>query len=121
MTGATGDLTPDATDSAFDPGERREAADPVHHADVTLSQGRRAPAQRGEIGDPGDLPIGGPTNMATRDEGYGSQHGLSPDDPAYRMETHPEPQPPAGALRPAHDADQTRLGGDEAIEGEPRF
>ena len=29
---------------------------------------------------------GGPTNMAERESGYGSEHGLSPDDPAYGME-----------------------------------
>ena len=116
MTGATGDLVPERTDEAFDPGERREAEDPVHHADVTESQGRQAAAQQGGTGDPGhSLPVGGPTNMASRDDGYGSERGLNPEDPAYRMETHPSPTPES----PRHD-DEPIIGGDEVIE-EPRF
>lgn len=118
MTGATGDLTPDETDRAFDPGERREVEDPEHHADMTQAQGRSAPAQQGDVGDPERLPTGDPTNLATRDDGYGSEHGLSPDDPAYRMESHPSPAAP-------HDDHQgsggTRIGGDEVSEGEERF
>jgi hypothetical protein len=117
MTGATGDLSPDEPDRAFDPGERREVEDPAHHADMTQAQGRGAPAQQGEVGDPERLPTGDPTNMATRDDGYGSEHGLSPDDPAYRMETHPSPTPP-------NERDLgggTRIGGDEVSEGEERF
>jgi hypothetical protein len=116
MTGATGDLTPDETDRAFDPGERREVEDPVHRADMTEAQARRAPAQQGDIGDPERLPEGDPTNLATRDDGYGSQHGLSPDDPAYRMESHPSP---AADDQPI--GDRTRIGGDELSEGEERF
>ena len=117
MTGATGDLVPESTDASFDPGERREVEDPAHHADMTLAQGLRAPAQLGETGDPGALPTGGPTNLATRDEGYGSEGGLSPDDSAYRMEIHPEPTP--GSDQPREG--ETRIGGDDATEGEPRF
>lgn len=108
MTGATGDLTPDEIQRDFEPGEWREASDPTHHADVTRAQAAAAPAQRGETGDPGgELEVGGPTNMATRESGYGSEHGLSPDDPAYRMEARPESsggKPGAGA---------PRIGGDE--------
>ena len=118
MTGATGDLSPDEADQAFDPGERREAEDPAHHADMTLAQGRGAPAQQGDVGDPERLPTGDPTNMATRDDGYGSEHGLSPDDPAYRMESHPSPPAPAKTDGPAS---RTRIGGDEVSEGEERF
>ena len=116
MTGATGDLTPDDRQRDFEPGELREVADPQHQADVTRSQGARAPAQSGEVGDPGgELEEGGPTNMATRQSGYGSEHGLSPDDPAYRMESRPAeeaPEPP--------DRD-TRIGGDDMTKGEDRF
>jgi hypothetical protein len=50
MTGATGDLTPDDTDRAFEPGERREVADPAHHADVTQAQAGSTPAREGEAG-----------------------------------------------------------------------
>jgi hypothetical protein len=116
MTGATGDLAPDETDQAFDPGERREVEDPVHRADMTEAQARQAPAQRGDVGEPERLPEGDPTNLATRDDGYGSQHGLSPDDPAYRMESHPSPASDAETPR-----DRTRIGGDEVSEGEERF
>jgi hypothetical protein len=115
MTGATGDLVPERTDDPFDPGERREVEDPEHHADVTESQGRHASSAHGDGGDPGySQPVGGPTNMASRDDGYGAEHGLNPEDPAYRMETHPSPTPAHG--RP----DETMIGGDEVIE-EPRF
>ncbi|HVM24215.1 MAG TPA: hypothetical protein VM253_02310 [Candidatus Limnocylindrales bacterium] len=119
MTGATGDLTPEEPDRQFDPGERREMDDPVHHADMTDAQGRRAPAQLGETGDVTDRPEGGPTNMASRDDGYGSHHGLSPDDPAYRMESHPTP--PSGEEDAGPQRDRTQVGGDEISEGEERF
>ena len=118
MTGATGDLTPDDTDRAFDPAERREVEDAAHHADMTQSQARGAPAQQGDVGDPERLPTGDPTNLATRDDGYGSRHGLSPDDPAYRMESHPSPTPPPER---GTGSQGTRIGGDEVSEGEERL
>jgi hypothetical protein len=110
MTGATGDLTPDEIQRDFKPGEWRETSDPTHHADVTRARAASAPAQRGETGDlAADLRVGGPTNMATRESGYGSEHGRSPDDPAYRMEVRPESDPETA------DADrrEPRIGGDE--------
>ena len=115
LTGATGDLTPDDRQRDFEPGELREVADPQHHADVTRSQGARAPAQSGEVGEPGRLDEDGPTNLASRESGYGSEHGLSPDDPAYRMESRPAAEAPEPPGREA------RLGGDETTEGEDRF
>ena len=121
LTGATGDLTPADTDAAFDPGERREFGDPAVQAEMTAAQGARADAQQGQIGRPEDQPVGGPTNLADRDMGYGSEHGLDPEDPAYRMESHPP------AARPAPDENEdasdrsTRLGGDELLEEEPHF
>jgi hypothetical protein len=118
MTGATGDLTPDEPDQEFDPGERREMDDAAHHADMTDAQGRQAPAQRGDVGDPEELPTGDPTNLATRDDGYGSRHGLNPDDPAYRMDSHPTPPPPDPSTA---GRAETRIGGDEVSEGEERF
>jgi hypothetical protein len=33
----------------------------------------------------------GATELAQRDAGYHTSHGLDPDDPAYRMETNPVP------------------------------
>ena len=114
MTGATGDLTPEAPDQAFEPGERREVEGP-DRAHVTYRQGASAPAQQGEIGDPGDASAEGPTNLAERESGYGSEHGLSPEDPAYRMEV----RPPAG---PDDRRQQgTRIGGDELTDSEERF
>jgi hypothetical protein len=118
MTGATGDLTPDETDRAFEPGERREVADPAHQADVTVAQARGAPAQQGETGEFGELPEGGPTNMASRDDGYGSHHGLSPDDPAYRMERRPTSTSPDTSDAPGGAA---HIGGDDLSEGEERY
>ena len=118
LTGATGDLTPDTTDDAFVPGERREIAEPETRGAVTAEQGALAPAQSGDVGDPaGDRVEGGPTNMAERESGYGSEHGLSPNDPAYRMETHPAGPTGDGAQR----SDRTRIGGDELSEGEEHF
>jgi hypothetical protein len=121
MTGATGDLTPDEAHEAFVPGERREIEDPDARAHVTAQQAASAPAQQGEVGDPAGQRVesGGPTELAQRESGYGSEHGLSPEDPAYRMETHP----PAPAQPTGHEADrrEPRLGGDERSEAEERF
>jgi hypothetical protein len=116
LTGATGDLTPDVPDAAFDPGERREVEGP-DRASVTHAQASGAPAQQDELGDPGgDASADGPTNMAERESGYGSEHGLSPRDPAYRMdETHP---PAAGEPAPPRE---TRIGGDDLADAEERF
>ncbi|HJP71136.1 MAG TPA: hypothetical protein VJ975_05400 [Candidatus Limnocylindria bacterium] len=116
LTGATGDLTPDDIQRDFEPGEWRETSDPAHHADVTRSQAAGAPAQLGEIGDPGgELEVGGPTNMATRESGYGSEAGLSPNDPAYRMEVRPESD--AGETD-AHARREPRMGGDDLADHE---
>jgi len=114
LTGATGDLTPDAPDQAFEPGERREV-EGSERAQVTYRQGVTAPAQRGEVGTPGDASAEGPTNLAERESGYGSEHGLSPEDPAYGVELHP----PAGGEGRGDEG--TRIGGDELSDGEERF
>jgi hypothetical protein len=120
LTGATGDLTPDDTDRAFVPGERREIEDAGSRGDATYRQGAGAPAQHGEVGDPaGEDVEGGPTEMAQRESGYGSEHGLAPNDPAYRMEVHPPAHPDASD---AHGPPtQPRIGGDEAADREERF
>lgn len=111
LTGATGDLTPDDPRDALVTGERREIEDPEARAHVTWEQGRNAPSQRGEVGEPGEDRLeGGLTNLAERESGYASEHGLSPDDPAYRMEVHPPASADAGTRRRA-DGD-VRLGGD---------
>ena len=121
MTGATGDLTPDDTDESFVPGERREVEDAESRAAVTYRQGAGAPAQHGEVGDPGGEDVdGGPTEMAKRESGYGSEHGLAPNDPAYRMEVHPPAQSPAGDEERSRPS-RPRIGGDEVSEGEEHF
>lgn len=118
MTGATGDLTPDDAQEAFVPGETREAGDSRQHADVTVAQGREAPAQRGEEGDPAELPVGGLTNLTTRDDGYGSVQGLSGEDPAYRMETHMDRgERPDATSRER----EPRVGGDTLSDHEERL
>ena len=117
LTGATGDLTSDDPAAEFVPAERREISDPRRQADVTESQARRAEAQAGQIGHPEAQPEGGRTNLATRDMGYASEHGLSPEDEAYRMEFR------KSAPRPAERAPQgsPRVGGDEVSDREERF
>jgi hypothetical protein len=120
LTGATGDLTPDDTDRAFVPGERREIEDAGSRGDVTYRQGAGAPAQHGEVGDPaGEDVEGGPTEMAQRESGYGSEHGLAPNDPAYRMEVHPPAHPDASDMHAPPT--EPRIGGDEATDHEERL
>ena len=116
LTGATGDLTFEENDRPLVTGEAREASDPEHRADVTAGQIRRAPAQRGETGDPMTGREGGPTELATRGGGYASSHGLNPEDPAYRMERHPsasEQQDDRAGRR-----GEARIGGDEKVDEE---
>jgi hypothetical protein len=86
MTGATGELTPESSDEAFVPAERREASAADHQADVTAAF-HRSGAELVEAG--GEESGEGPTELAQRESGYGGAHGLAPHDPAYRMERHP--------------------------------
>jgi len=60
LTGATGDLTPDLPDESFESAERREVQGP-DRAQVTHRQGSAAPAQQGDVVDPGqpETRIGG--------------------------------------------------------------
>lgn len=122
MTGATGDLTPEGRTDPFVPGESREIAGDEERARVTAEHGATAPAQLGETGDPGWGPDTGDATDAPRDSGYGSQAGLSPEDPAYRMERHaPPPAEPPVEERGQSPAGETRIGGDELAEREERF
>lgn len=122
LTGATGDLTPDGSDEPFVPAERREQAGTLEQGSVTFRQGAGAAAQQGEIGEPGTA--GDPARALNRESGYGSQHGLSPNDPAYRMEVHP---PGGRATEPDDDgpperaATPPRAGVDEIADHEERF
>jgi hypothetical protein len=109
MTGATGNLTPDGEDDEFVPAETREMSDAAAGRDVTAAAHRRREARSADRTDePGRLIERGEQTAANdRDGGYGSESGLSGDDPAYREELHmpraekPEPGGP------------TRIGGDE--------
>lgn len=119
LTGATGDLTPaDGTDP-FVPGELREIAGDEERARVTTEQGAAAPSQHGEAGQPGWGPDTGDSTDAPRDGGYGSEAGLAPDDPAYRIEPHAPP--PTEAEDPPRASEGPRIGGDERHESEERF
>jgi hypothetical protein len=121
MTGATGDLTPAASDEPFVPAERREQAGEHGQGSVTYHQGMGASAQQGDIGEPGtERPDHAALN---REAGYGSQHGLSPEDPAYQMEV----QPPADAADDDRrqprggEPGEPRAGGDDVSDHEERF
>ena len=114
LTGATGDLTPDAPEQAFEPGERREV-EGADRGQVTHRQGTAAPAQQGDRGEPGGATAEGSTDLPERESGYGSEHGLSPEDPAYRMEVRPP------AAREDDRGGETRMGGDERSDHEDRF
>lgn len=116
LTGETGDLTPDDPNAEFVPAERREVSGDHAQGAVTRERAQSAPAQRGVVGEPEEHPTGGPTNLATRDTGYGSEHGLAPDDPAYRMEA----RPPAPGTE-GDPGEEPVAGGDDVQEDEPRF
>lgn len=90
MTEATGHLTPDDPDHPFVPAETRELTDPAAARRLTAAAHRRREARRGEArDDPGRLiPKGEATAPNDRDGGYGSEHGLAGNDPAYRQEDH---------------------------------
>jgi hypothetical protein len=110
MTGATGNLVPGDPDDQFVSAARREAEDPDSAGAMTAAAHRRREARRATgDDDPGSL-IDWRDDVPPndRDGGYGSEHGLSSEDPAYREET-PLPQPP----RPARSREQRRLGADE--------
>lgn len=112
LTGATGRLTPDDPDDAFVPAETREINDAEAARDVTAAAHRRREERvAGAADDPGSLrALGEDTPPNDRDGGYGSEHGLAADDPAYRQEEH-LPPPPGPA--PGAGGGGTRIGGDE--------
>lgn len=83
MTGATGDLTPPEEDEDFVPGERRVIEDDRQEVAVTSAMHQEADRHRSLRDDPGQQDALAPNQ---RDGGYGSEHGLSRDDPAYAME-----------------------------------
>jgi hypothetical protein len=118
LTGATGSLTPDDPDGEFVPAETREVNDPTAARDVTAAAHRRREQRSaGESDEPGRLRArGNRTPPNDRDGGYGSEHGLAADDPAYREEQRLPPAP-TGRV-PSADRDAPRLGGDERRDPE---
>jgi hypothetical protein len=119
LTGATGDLTPDDTDEPFVPAERREQAGEHSQGSVTYRQGTSASAQQGEIGDPGVEHD--PGHALNREAGYGSQHGLSPNDPAYSMDIEPPAAAGGGEEPSLGTPDRLRRGVDTVTDQEERF
>jgi hypothetical protein len=120
MTGATGSLTPDGSDDEFIPAETRELNDPAaSHAGTASAHQRAEERHRAQPDEPGSLiELGEETAPNDRDGGYGSSHGLAPDDPAYRQEVDPALNE-AGYGPPATPAERgTRIGGDEVHEEE---
>lgn len=114
MTEATGSLTPDDGDEAFVPAETREVTDPGAARDLTAAGHRRREERRASgPDDPGSLiPRGEQMPPNDRDGGYGSEHGLAGDDPAY-LEQPRLPQDPNAGGRPRGE---TSVGGDETRE-----
>jgi hypothetical protein len=88
MTGATGHLTPDGPDEEFVPAERRAVDQPERSQTVITGARRRAAANRSPVDRPGSLDERPLSELAPndRDGGYGSEHGLAPNDPAYDFE-----------------------------------
>ena len=76
MTGATGDLTPDDIQRDFQPGERREASDASHQAEVTRSQASRVHEQSPARGDPDDPAAEGGEPQIGGDERADSEEHL---------------------------------------------
>jgi hypothetical protein len=117
LTGATGNLTPDDPDEEFVPAERREIEDPGAARVLTSGQHRQRQIET-ETDEPGHLVSAGADIAPNdRDGGYGSEHGLASDDPAYHMEPG---APPASSDEPPPEARprETRIGGDHVTDEE---
>lgn len=85
LTDATGSLTPEPGDEEFVPAERRALEHPEQADAVGTGSRRRRIADAHPIDDPGGLarrPLE-EIHPNDRDGGYGSEHGLAADDPAY--------------------------------------
>ena len=103
MTGASGDLTPPEDDEALVTGERRVMEDDQQQVAVTSAMHREAETHRARTDRPGE---GEASNPNQRDGGYGSEHGLSHDDPAYDME---EASPRRRSTPPSEIGSDVRL------------
>ena len=110
MTDASGSLTPEDPDDEFVPAETRELSAPGASRGLTAAAHQRREVRRGESADePGSLvPRDEATAPNDRDGGYGSEHGLAANDPAYRVEEHL----PEQASRPPAPGGEATMGGD---------
>jgi hypothetical protein len=113
MTGATGELTPESSQVAFIPAERREASSADHQADVTAAFNREgARLVEEEAGAPAETdPADDPARAGRPD----APRGLPAHDPAFRMERHPsasEAEEAAGRRPRQGPEGEPRLGGD---------
>jgi hypothetical protein len=110
MTGATGELTPESSQDAFVPAERREASSADHRADVTAAFNREGARLVEEGAD-----AAGESDLADDEAGAGrddAPRGLPSNDPAFRMERHPS----------ASEADEaTPRRARRVSDGEPRL
>ncbi|MEO8510647.1 MAG: hypothetical protein ABI534_05330 [Chloroflexota bacterium] len=112
LTGATGSLTSgDFGTEPFVPGERREIDDPIRAGRMTDALARHAGVEPAgsrldakDAADPGAVQGSG---------GYGSSQGLSPDDPAYRVDRQPDASPHASGSR--RDDSDTYAEGEEHL------
>ena len=113
LTGATGNLTPDASERPFVPAERREVED--RQGQVTASPARLTAEELSPDGNP--LVAGDETFLAQASGGYASRSGLAGDDPAYRMEQRPVVQQDA----PASPDDEVQPGVDDISDQPERL
>ncbi len=114
LTGATGHLTPDASERPFVPAERREMED--RQGEVTASPARLTAEELSQEGNP--VVAGDATDLAQAAGGYASRSGLAGDDPAYRMEQRPVVQQEAATSAPD---DEVQTGGDEVSDRPERL
>ncbi len=108
LTGASGEASPADPEDEFVPAERRAIEDDATQTPVTASLHREAEARRTREEAPGTADVMTPNQ---RDGGYGSVHGLDPDDPAYAME-RASGTPAATPAPPMDDS----AGSDEAAD-----
>lgn len=94
LTGATGDLLPPDADDEFIPAERRAVEDDAHQVAVSGSMHRQADELRQG------------SDAATAGSGYGSGHGLAPDDPNYAMNEATYPEPAGSPVDPVSGTDE---------------
>jgi len=85
LTDATGSLTPDEPDAEFVPAELRAVSQPGTAHAMSVEARRRNAAEQPGADRPGSLDERPQATLAPneRDGGYGSEHGLAADDPAY--------------------------------------